>query len=401
MIGRKSGGIRQVLTRREIEVLALCAAGLTDAGIAERLCISAFTVGNHVRRILEKTESVNRAQAVARAYELGLLGPDYVFRRDSPEALPALSLLPRPSDGHVAEVGRTTARLAELLREATENVDSWPRVLDEFAAVFNSHMPVLTWTQIDPAAGLSASFSPAVDPEMLHTYDEVYAAMNPLHSAITASPEEYFSVMDDFTPPPELLESRFYKEYCLPLGLERAVAWTIFPHRRWAGQLFLGKRASQPSVTPALREAGVVVFPAVRAALHSLWQQAESRMGLSSADDDHGDGGATLLVDDRGRFILGDEYAEAMLASGSPLFLSGSELMARPPADQRKLRSALAKVAGGAEARTSGPFRPIVIQIAGSRFQVTLERVRANHAGLTPIDRTGVVICVRHVQGRR
>lgn len=44
------------LTRRELEVLALMAQGLTDRGIAERLFVSLNTVGTHVQHVLAKLD---------------------------------------------------------------------------------------------------------------------------------------------------------------------------------------------------------------------------------------------------------------------------------------------------------------------------------------------------------
>jgi DNA-binding NarL/FixJ family response regulator len=63
------------LTRREREILALVAAGLTNAEIAERLVISPLTAKTHVARILAKLGCHDRAQLVALAYETGLVTP--------------------------------------------------------------------------------------------------------------------------------------------------------------------------------------------------------------------------------------------------------------------------------------------------------------------------------------
>jgi DNA-binding NarL/FixJ family response regulator len=60
------------LTPREAEVLALIAAGLTNAEIADRLVVSAATVKTHVNHIFAKTGARDRAQAVVYAYEHGL-----------------------------------------------------------------------------------------------------------------------------------------------------------------------------------------------------------------------------------------------------------------------------------------------------------------------------------------
>lgn len=59
------------LTRREREVLALMAAGATNAGIATRLVVSEHTVKSHVEHILGKLGAANRAEAVARAARSG------------------------------------------------------------------------------------------------------------------------------------------------------------------------------------------------------------------------------------------------------------------------------------------------------------------------------------------
>ncbi len=61
------------LSEREIEVLRLIADGLSNKEIAEKLFIAEGTAKNHVSNILSKLEARDRAQAVARAKELGLV----------------------------------------------------------------------------------------------------------------------------------------------------------------------------------------------------------------------------------------------------------------------------------------------------------------------------------------
>ncbi len=61
------------LTRREVEVLRLVAAGKTDREIGEELSISVSTASTHVRNILNKTNVVNRTEATAYAARLSLI----------------------------------------------------------------------------------------------------------------------------------------------------------------------------------------------------------------------------------------------------------------------------------------------------------------------------------------
>jgi DNA-binding NarL/FixJ family response regulator len=61
------------LSKREMEVLDFLAQGKTSAQIASGLFITENTVKTHVRHILEKLEAANRAEAVSRAIQLGLI----------------------------------------------------------------------------------------------------------------------------------------------------------------------------------------------------------------------------------------------------------------------------------------------------------------------------------------
>jgi DNA-binding NarL/FixJ family response regulator len=60
------------LTPREVEVLKLIAAGLSNNEIADKLVLSNATVKTHINRIFYKTGARDRAQAVRYAYQHGL-----------------------------------------------------------------------------------------------------------------------------------------------------------------------------------------------------------------------------------------------------------------------------------------------------------------------------------------
>ena len=62
------------LTERELEVLALLAAGLGNREIADRLFISPKTASVHVSNIYGKLGVESRVAAATVAHELGLVG---------------------------------------------------------------------------------------------------------------------------------------------------------------------------------------------------------------------------------------------------------------------------------------------------------------------------------------
>ena len=61
------------LTEREREVLSLLAQGSGTSAIAEALSISSATVRNHIQKILHKLNVHSRLEAVAYAFEYGLI----------------------------------------------------------------------------------------------------------------------------------------------------------------------------------------------------------------------------------------------------------------------------------------------------------------------------------------
>ena len=77
MAGRLVDQVRNpqqdALSQRELEILALVAAGTTNREIAGELFISEATVKTHLLHIYEKLEVPDRAAAVAEAFKRGLL----------------------------------------------------------------------------------------------------------------------------------------------------------------------------------------------------------------------------------------------------------------------------------------------------------------------------------------
>lgn len=65
------------LTDRELQVMSLVAAGLSNDEIAGQLYLSPLTAKTHVSRIMTKLNARDRAQVVVMAYETGLVTPGH------------------------------------------------------------------------------------------------------------------------------------------------------------------------------------------------------------------------------------------------------------------------------------------------------------------------------------
>ncbi len=70
-----SSNLAKPLTNREVEVIELLSQRMRDKEIAEQLFISPETVKSHLRNIYGKLDADNRRQAVNRAVDLDIIGP--------------------------------------------------------------------------------------------------------------------------------------------------------------------------------------------------------------------------------------------------------------------------------------------------------------------------------------
>jgi DNA-binding CsgD family transcriptional regulator len=126
--------IAEPLSVRQTDILDLIAQGRSNKEIARSLCIAPETVKTHVKHIFVKLNVEKRAQAVSRAYSLGLvgayhhttnrLGSPRVSNVEEPNAgfLPPLApSRPRASDSKAGNLTRplslpATARHSSMCR---------------------------------------------------------------------------------------------------------------------------------------------------------------------------------------------------------------------------------------------------------------------------------------------
>ena len=363
------------LTGRELEVLQECAKGLSDAEIATKLDISPYTVGNHLRRILRKTGSANRANAVGKAIAAGLIiaedasersvhGVKEKPARSSSILPPAVALLPAGKESRIPRVHRRSLELIGLLQRAGREAEGWNTFLRELASEYGSHLPMISWTHLPSHGEISITASPELEHDWVRRYDERYARLNPMFRYVARQPGDFFATTEDLPLPQEFMDHPFYREYMRPLNMHQAVAWTVFPDPSWSTTLLLGQAEAHGTVTPAERELGFLLFPHIRITLRQLWNIASSaedharailteREGPpSSLVTNSRDGAAgVLLLDRRGRLQFANEEAERLLSEGKWLSHTAAGLVGEIPEDTSRLKEAIDRAAAAAEGR--------------------------------------------------
>jgi branched-chain amino acid transport system substrate-binding protein len=101
------------LTSRQLDVLTLIAAGLSNVEIAARLCTSVRTVATHIEHLIEKTGRPNRAALAALAAERGVLRLPIPGQPDQPQDVAA-----RPAATAASTRTRRTGRRPFIIGSA-------------------------------------------------------------------------------------------------------------------------------------------------------------------------------------------------------------------------------------------------------------------------------------------
>ena len=370
------------LTAREIEVLRLCAAGLSDKQMAERLGISAYTVGHHVHHILKKTDCANRAEAVSYGFRVGLLAQATETPIGSEAELPrsdtagVVAVLPSGKESWRPELERTTGYLAALLRRATEEPTTWADLFGELSRAFEAHIGLLTWTDYQTPRMTSVTISATMPPEWIHRYDERYVKFAPIWEVVRQAPGDFLGVSDDADMGPDLSESPFYLEYMLPLDIAHGIGWTAYLDDRWVCTLFVGQSTEHGPTTPWERALATALFPHVRHELSRLWKGGDGRVdgfGAAASDPEATtvaelcSGTAELspgviLLDRRLRVVSANPAATSLLARRRWLLRSDGTIRAVDTGDTRIIHDTLRSAVKAARQGEATPPESILIR---------------------------------------
>ena len=187
---------------------------------------SVFTGSSTVRNrgtfdiTLKKTGSSNRTQAVAWAFEAGLIkspAESDAEPTESGDAPPLVSSLPRLSDPSKLELEGLAIALIASLQRALADPEAWDGTLADFGRVFDSHIPMITWAHIPSRGKLTVTRAPAMGGDWQRRFDEYYAALNPFYETLLRLPVDFFAATEDYplgaefytSPPGVLSEPRY------------------------------------------------------------------------------------------------------------------------------------------------------------------------------------------------
>jgi len=277
----------------------------------------------------------------------------------------------------------TIVKLVALIYDAASNPDAWPLLLESLAELIGGHAVNLGYVRTGaPAMWVAASAR--WDPASLGDYDRYYGERDPWKLAGIRKGmfrQGLVGLSDQVVPRTELERTEFYNDYARKLGLRGGIAGVIVNDGQ---SIALINASCLPNTTFGGDE--IDLFKLLLPHLERALQIHERFIRLESENEATADAFdqlpvAMILTDSKGRVLLINGAASAILASGDGLRVDRGNLTARTPRENAELQRLVAECAAttsGKGLRAGGPH--VVSRASGMRsLRLLVTPVRASN----------------------
>ena len=248
--------------------------------------------------------------------------------------------------------------LSELLGMIYDSVQAparWGSVLERYSDVLRAKAASVNI--LDPVQGkLSLFVEHGTDPAWTALLMAKYAAMSPIGAAVLCAELDQPVSVFDFIDEPEFVDSRFYREWCLPQGYHDMLGALIAKRPSEIGSISATRSVEAGRFEAADRAFVTMVAPHVRRAVTisgMLEQRTIERDGILGIIDHLAV--AVLIVDSAMNVVRTNPAGEALCIEGVVVKVTGGKLGLPGAAGNRMLEEAL----------VSGSTAPQLVPVVG------------------------------------
>ena len=234
----------------------------------------------------------------------------------------------------VSELIEFSKVVAEIYDAAIDS-SLWQQVLARICAYVGGDSAVLYWH--DAATERSEIMHIFNEnPRFTQLYFEKYAPMNPMFPATTFVEEGAVTSSADIMPRSEFIETRFYKEWVKPQGLEDALSVNL---EKGVARVALINIRTQSVPDRAMHERMAVLVPHLQraVAIGRLFDRTKAAEQTLTTMFDHVEA-AVFLVDGGGEISFANEPARELMSEGKLFRAAGKSLRAVAPETDRILQ---------------------------------------------------------------
>ncbi len=240
--------------------------------------------------------------------------------------------------------------LSELIGEiydAALDPTLWMRALERSCNFVGGSSAVLYWH--DVASESSAALHLFNDdPHYTRLYFEKYMPMNPVFPAATFIESGLIYTPTDIVPEPELLDTRFHREWVEPQGIADVICVNLEKGTTSSSVLNIRRDNTHGIVDDAARQRAALIVPHFQraVAIGRLFDQRKTAQAVLTETLDNVEA-AIFLLGLNGRIVFVNGLARAMLDEGALLYERRGALTAVAPDAQRMLRDLVAAAESG------------------------------------------------------
>jgi DNA-binding CsgD family transcriptional regulator len=286
------------------------------------------------------------------------------------------------------------SRTAGLIYDAALDPKLWPSALESIRDFVGGFAANFFWQDVS-RQDAGVFYCIGVEQSYLTSYFSTYAKLNPLYPSAAFLDTGQIFEGDDIVPWPEMVQTRFYKEWMQPQGMTNSVAVNLEKSVTNVAALAVLRRKSDGPIDPAARRRMSLIVPhMIRGASigHLIGRQTLESARLTDAFNSLAS--AVFLLESSGRIVFHNDPATRLLTAGFIKDVGGFLRFSEPEANHLLYKALLGDSSAERRLDTNGTAIVLNVQEKSRWLAHVLPLTsRARHAsGLHDLATTAVFL---------